>query len=412
MLREALARRARGSTQRAIRARARGRCRVLRPQRRRRRRVRRRAARDARLPGRPVLLQVVARATSTAGSRTGPGDGRAAAPCSTTTGASPTGATSVWGTTHRRGRCPAAPPNLLAGEHLDPPLALPRAEPVPRQARPGSTATRRRSTSFRARASSSTSSRRCRCAPRRCAASAPTPTSSRSSRSWTSSPRAAAASPLAFRLAHLDDPRARAVLEAAAERRRLGRRAPRRWPAAAAASRSRATRTRAAYAAVVVALRVDDATAAIALERDRDRGGLRRGRRSRAARPTSSRAARCSRRAGRSRSRSAFDATAVTSVDWDELSDPALQRGARGRDASCSTDPGSRSSERARRRRVRRPRRSPTRWSTRSACACATRRSRRRACARRRSPRREGSAHSRLSITSVAREYCSGGTTR
>ncbi len=76
---------------------------------------------------------------------------------------------------------------------------------------------------------------------------------------------AAGTDPLAFRLAHLDDPRARAVVETAAER-------------AGWSERGRANgrgmgigyaryKNSAAYAAVVIELRVDDETAAIVLER-------------------------------------------------------------------------------------------------------------------------------------------------
>ena len=73
-------------------------------------------------------------------------------------------------------------------------------------------------------------------------------------------------SPLDFRLAHLGDPRAREVLVAAADA--AG------WDGAPSAVSGRGSgvalaryKNSAAYAAVVVSLRVDDATAAISLER-------------------------------------------------------------------------------------------------------------------------------------------------
>ena len=53
--------------------------------------------------------------------------------------------------------------------------------------------------------------------PRRCAASAPLRTCSQSSRSWTSSPRSPGEDPVAYRLSLMSDPRARRVIETAAE---------------------------------------------------------------------------------------------------------------------------------------------------------------------------------------------------
>ena len=105
------------------------------------------------------------------------------------------------------------------------------------------TATRSRSTTSRARRSCIISSRTCRSGCRRCARSAPTPTCSRSNPSWTRWRALAKADPVAFRLAHLKDPRAKAVIEKAAadgglEAGRDGRRAR-----AAAASALPNTRT-------------------------------------------------------------------------------------------------------------------------------------------------------------------------
>ena len=108
----------------------------------------------------------------------------------------------------------------------------------------------------RTSASPTISSRARRCASRRCARSARTPTCSRSSRSWTSSREAAGADPVEFRLRHLKDPRARAVIETVAAERRLAARARRATARAAAASASRATRTSAVYVAVIVEVEV------------------------------------------------------------------------------------------------------------------------------------------------------------
>ena len=82
---------------------------------------------------------------------------------------------------------------------------------------------------------------RCRCARPRCGRWARSPTCSPSSRSWTSWPPRAART-VAFRLRHLKDPRARAVLEAAAGRAGWSAMAER--TASATASASRATRCR------------------------------------------------------------------------------------------------------------------------------------------------------------------------
>lgn len=73
------------------------------------------------------------------------------------------------------------------------------------------------------------------------------------------------ADPLAFRLAHVRDPRARAVLEAAAEHAGWGQESQ---PAGAGAGIGLAQyKNAAAYAAVIVRLEVDDLTAQIALRR-------------------------------------------------------------------------------------------------------------------------------------------------
>ena len=90
--------------------------------------------------------------------------------------------------------------------------------------------------------------RTCRCASRRCARSAPISTCSRSRASWTSWRTAAGADPVEFRLRHLDDPRARDVVNLAAERFGWKPGSSRR-PAAAAASPSRATRISAGLSA-------------------------------------------------------------------------------------------------------------------------------------------------------------------
>jgi CO/xanthine dehydrogenase Mo-binding subunit len=71
--------------------------------------------------------------------------------------------------------------------------------------------------------------------------------------------------PLEFRLAHLEDERARAVLEAAAERARWSERAEQDGRGLGLAFAR--YKNKAAYAAVVVEVSVDDATAAIRLER-------------------------------------------------------------------------------------------------------------------------------------------------
>ena len=71
--------------------------------------------------------------------------------------------------------------------------------------------------------------------------------------------------PLEFRLAHLEDERARAVLEAAAERARWSERAEANGRGLGLAFAR--YKNKAAYAAVVVEVSVDDATAAIRLER-------------------------------------------------------------------------------------------------------------------------------------------------
>jgi nicotinate dehydrogenase subunit B len=75
----------------------------------------------------------------------------------------------------------------------------------------------------------------------------------------------AGADPLAFRLAHLEDPRARAVLETAAERAGWGRRAESEGTGMGIGLAR--YKNIAAYAAVVVVLEVDDLTASIALRR-------------------------------------------------------------------------------------------------------------------------------------------------
>ncbi len=82
----------------------------------------------------------------------------------------------------------------------------------------GRSATPRRSTTSRPGASPTTACSPCRSAPPRCARSAPSPTCSPSSCSWTSWRPSAARTRVAFRLRHLKDPRARAVIEAAARR--------------------------------------------------------------------------------------------------------------------------------------------------------------------------------------------------
>jgi CO/xanthine dehydrogenase Mo-binding subunit len=76
---------------------------------------------------------------------------------------------------------------------------------------------------------------------------------------------AAGADPLAFRLRHLDDPRARAVLSAAAERSGFARRE--RSSGRGSGIGFARYKNQKAYAAIVVDVRVDRASGAIALER-------------------------------------------------------------------------------------------------------------------------------------------------
>ena len=120
-------------------------------------------------------------------------------------------------------------------------------------------AMRCRCTISRASALSVTSSPTCRCAPLRCARSALTPTCLRPSVSWTSLALAAKADPVAFRLAHMSDPRARAVIEKAA--------AMAGWKAGEAGSLSRGRgiafskyKNSACYVAVVADVEVDRAS--------------------------------------------------------------------------------------------------------------------------------------------------------
>ena len=99
---------------------------------------------------------------------------------------------------------------------MDPPLPVPPAKDMPLPAGGGDRNAVPLYDFGATTKSSTTSSPRCRCASRRCARWAPTPTCSRSNRSWTKSPRELGVDPVEFRLRHLKDARARAVIEAAA----------------------------------------------------------------------------------------------------------------------------------------------------------------------------------------------------
>ena len=171
----------------------------------------------------------------------------------------------VWGTTHRRRPMADGSPNLLAGEHLEPPLA--RRGPTPFLAKEAGI--HRNATPIyefpRSRV------------VKHFVAAMPLRTSSLRSLGAYANVFAIESfmdelaaqselSPLAFRLAHLGDARAREVLETAADT--AG------WDGAPSALAGRGSgialaryKNSAAYAAVVVSLRVDDATAAISLER-------------------------------------------------------------------------------------------------------------------------------------------------
>ena len=127
---------------------------------------------------------------------------------------------------------------------------------------------------------------------------------------------AAGVDPLEFRLAHLADERARAVLEAAAERGGLEPSAPRRTRAAWASAFAR-YKNKAPTRPWSPRSEVDDATARDPARARRDRRRRRPDRRSGRACATSSRAASCSRRAGRCTRRCASTAGGVASRDWE-----------------------------------------------------------------------------------------------
>jgi CO/xanthine dehydrogenase Mo-binding subunit len=171
----------------------------------------------------------------------------------------------VWGTTHRLRPMSDGSPNLLAGEHLDPPIA--RRGPAPFLAKEAGI--HRNATPIYELPRSRV--------VKHFVAAMPLRTSSLRSlgayanvfaiESFMDELAAASGrSPLEFRLAHLGDPRAREVLEAAAHA--AGWDGTPSEPAGRGSGVALARyKNSAAYAAVVVSLRVDDATAAISLER-------------------------------------------------------------------------------------------------------------------------------------------------
>ena len=170
----------------------------------------------------------------------------------------------VWGTTHRLRPMSDGSPNLLAGEHLDPPIA--RRGPAPFLAKEAGI--HRNATPIYELPHSRV--------VKHFVAAMPLRTSSLRSLGAYANVFAiesfmdelaarSGRSPLEFRLAHLGDPRAREVLAAAADA--AG------WDGAPSALEGSGSgialaryKNSAAYAAVVVSLRVDDATAAIALD--------------------------------------------------------------------------------------------------------------------------------------------------
>jgi len=171
----------------------------------------------------------------------------------------------VWGTTHRLRPMVDGSPNLLAGEHLDPPLG--RRGPTPFLAKEAG---------IHRNATPIYEFPRSRVVKHFVAAMPLRTSSLRSLGAYANVfaiesfmdelARGSGRSPLDFRLAHLRDSRAREVLEAAVDA--AG------WGGAPSAQAGRGSgialaryKNSAAYAAVVVSLRVDDATAAIWLER-------------------------------------------------------------------------------------------------------------------------------------------------
>lgn len=170
----------------------------------------------------------------------------------------------VWGTTHLSRSMPGAPPRLLAAADLDPPRRPGPPEPflaheagIHRNATPAYSLPRRRIVKHFVK-------------------SMPVRTSSlRSLGAYLNVfaieafmdelAAACRASPLEFRLRHLDDPRARAVLQAAADA--AG------WSGAPTSEFGHGTgagfaryKNKAGYAAVVARVRVEDATAQVAVE--------------------------------------------------------------------------------------------------------------------------------------------------
>jgi CO/xanthine dehydrogenase Mo-binding subunit len=228
----------------------------------------------------------------------------------------------VWGTTHLTRPMVAGTPNLLAGEHLARPIAS--AVPVP--ALGPEVGLHRNATPIYDIAGAQI--------VKHFVSAMPLRTSSLRSLGAHANVFAiesfidelaglAGASPLQFRLRHLADPRARAVLEAAAQAGDWDG-APSTVPGRGAGIGLARYKNSAAYAAVLAILRVDDATARIALERiviAADCGEV-----------VDPSGAANQLEGGALQSASwtlkeavAFDAEAVTSVDWDSY--PILRFG-------------------------------------------------------------------------------------
>ena len=325
--------------------------RLLRPQRRRRRRVRRRAARDGGARARGAA-QVVARGRAPVGALRAAGPRRAAGAASTATAGSPTGATTSGARRTSRGRWSAGTPNLLAGAHLDPPIEL-RARPAP-FAREGGRHPPQRDADLRPPAATHRQALRRGDAAANLVAAQPRRPCQRV-RDRVVHGRARRALPASRRSSSAcatSATRARArCSQAAADA--AG------WNGAASAESGRGTgvalaryKNSAAYAAVVVAparRRRDRRDRARA---DRDRRRLRRGRRpERRDQPAR----------GRRAAVGELDAQGAGGLRRDcgherrlgQLPDPALQRGAAGRNRVARSSRASRSSASARRRRDR-----------------------------------------------------------